>query len=146
MKLEKVISGGQTGADIGGLRGAVAAGISTGGIAPKGWKTEAGTNPNLAIYGLIESTSSDYNIRTRLNIRDADGTAIFGDITSPGSKLTLAYCKKSDKPYTVNPTVEQLVQFITTHRIKTLNVAGNRESKSPGIGAKVEYIVREACK
>jgi hypothetical protein len=38
--LERVISGGQTGADQGGLRAARACGIPTGGWAPRGWLTE----------------------------------------------------------------------------------------------------------
>jgi hypothetical protein len=40
--LELVISGGQTGADQGGLRATRACGIPTGGWAPRGWLTEAG--------------------------------------------------------------------------------------------------------
>jgi integrase len=40
--IEKVVTGGQAGADQGGLRAARAAGIATGGFAPKGWATEAG--------------------------------------------------------------------------------------------------------
>jgi hypothetical protein len=39
--LEKVVSGGQTGADQGGLRAARLAGIPTGGWAPKGWLVES---------------------------------------------------------------------------------------------------------
>jgi len=40
--LEMVISGGQTGADRGGLIAAKELGIPTGGTAPLGYKTEAG--------------------------------------------------------------------------------------------------------
>ena len=42
MKIFKIISGGQTGADKGGLIAAKKANIKTGGIAPKGFMTEAG--------------------------------------------------------------------------------------------------------
>src|SRR4051812_38794183 len=56
-----VISGGQTGADIGALRAAKALGIATGGYAPLGWRTETGERPSLGIdYGLVESDSADY--------------------------------------------------------------------------------------
>jgi hypothetical protein len=41
IRAEKVISGGQTGADQGGLRAAKAAGIPTGGWAPRGWLVES---------------------------------------------------------------------------------------------------------
>ncbi len=46
--LDRVISGGQTGADQAALRAARAAGIPTGGWAPLGWKTEEGPAPRLA--------------------------------------------------------------------------------------------------
>jgi hypothetical protein len=39
--IERVVTGGQTGADQGGLRAARAAGIATGGWAPQGWLTES---------------------------------------------------------------------------------------------------------
>jgi hypothetical protein len=52
--IERVISGGQTGADQGGLRAAQACGIPTGGWAPRGWLTEAGPAPWLADWGLVE--------------------------------------------------------------------------------------------
>lgn len=56
--LTKIISGGQTGADEGGLEGARLLGIPTGGTAPKGYRTENG--PNLTLrdtYGLVEHWS-----------------------------------------------------------------------------------------
>ncbi|MFZ8324119.1 YpsA SLOG family protein, partial [Staphylococcus aureus] len=42
MKLKKVISGGQTGADQAGLRAGKAAGLETGGMVPKGCLTDDG--------------------------------------------------------------------------------------------------------
>jgi len=45
--LERIITGGQIGADQGALRAARAAGIATGGWAPAGWETEAGPAPEL---------------------------------------------------------------------------------------------------
>lgn len=54
--IELVLSGGQTGADLGGLRAARACGIPTGGWAPRGWLTEVGW---LVEYGLdAQSLSS----------------------------------------------------------------------------------------
>src|SRR3954453_21838055 len=50
--LERVISGGQTGADLAGWRAARAAGIATGGWMPRGFWTEAGERPEFAeLYG-----------------------------------------------------------------------------------------------
>jgi hypothetical protein len=44
MKTKKVISGGQTGADLTGLEEAHKRGIPTGGTVPKGCRTESGSN------------------------------------------------------------------------------------------------------
>jgi hypothetical protein len=51
--IEKVMSGGQTGADHGGLRAARRCGIATGGWAPRGWLTEAGPAEWLAEWDLL---------------------------------------------------------------------------------------------
>ena len=52
---EKIISGGQTGADMGALLAARELGIPTGGVAPKGWLTENGPQEELLRnFGLIE--------------------------------------------------------------------------------------------
>ena len=58
MRLEKVICGGQTGADQARLRAARAAGIPTGGFAPNGRLTEDGPAPGLAEYGLTECSKA----------------------------------------------------------------------------------------
>lgn len=52
--IERVISGGQTGADQAALRAARACGIPTGGWAPRGWLTEDGPSLWLAEWGLVE--------------------------------------------------------------------------------------------
>ena len=132
--LEKVISGGQTGADQGGLEAARTVNIPTGGTAPKGYKTEGGPDPSLRDrYGLVEHPSDDYRARTETNVLEADGTVIFGDIFSAGSLLTRSLCRKHKKLWMENPTPEQLRRWIESHKIEVLNVAGNRESENPGI-------------
>ena len=130
--VEKIISGGQTGADQGGLIGAREANIPTGGMAPKGWKTETGPEPMLAGYGLIESTSANYQTRTKANIANSDGTAIFSlDVESTGTVLTILTCRQLSKPYIINPDWRQLRDWCEGLGIKVLNVAGNRASKDP---------------
>ena len=79
---EKVISGGQTRADQAGLIAAARFGIATGGWMPKGCRTLAGPNPELAArFGLREHPSEDYPPRTELNVLRSSGTLWFG----PGS-------------------------------------------------------------
>ena len=60
--LEKIISGGQTGADQGALDAAIKLGLDHGGWIPKGRKTEAG--PLSREYRLKEMPTGDYNRRT----------------------------------------------------------------------------------
>ena len=53
--LAKIISGGQTGADTGGLLAGKRLGIKTGGTAPPRFMTDAGTNYALHLsFGLVE--------------------------------------------------------------------------------------------
>lgn len=145
----KVISGGQTGADMGGLLAAKELGITTGGSAPKGWRTENG--PNVALrdkFGLIESSRSDYNTRTKQNVKDADVVLIFGDIKSAGSTLTNNIAISEKKPVFHIPFVypieiiyldrkfsdiSTLVVILHHLNVSVINIAGNRESVNPGI-------------
>jgi hypothetical protein len=130
--VEKVISGGQTGADRMGLDVAKELGIPTGGTAPKNYRTENGPDWSLQAYGLAESYSYDYEPRTYQNAQDSTGTVIFGDTNSAGSKLTVKACKFHKKPYKANPSVLELVDWIRESNITILNVAGNRGSKLSG--------------
>lgn len=143
---DMIIAGGQTGADMGGLLGAEACGIATGGIAPRGWLTERGPQPELGSrFGLVESKSDKYDIRTAENVGICNAVILIAaKFDSPGSKLTkkLALaCWRGcfDVPF---PRLESLNSAFFVPDIKTwlatirpgiLMIAGNRESKAPGI-------------
>lgn len=138
-KINKIISGGQTGADRAGLDAARAFGIKTDGYCPKNFMTEAGSDLSLKTFGLKQTASSNPSIRTKLNAVHSDGTVIFcksdtgktnaGD----GTIYTLKVLKDSGKPHIINPNAIDLTEWIVINKIKTLNVAGNRESKYPGV-------------
>jgi len=99
MTLKKIISGGQTGADQGGLEAGKELGLETGGQAPLGWKTERGPQEKLLqSFGLIQHWSSNYDKRTEANVLNSNGTVIFGNHSSAGSKLTARLCLKHHKP------------------------------------------------
>jgi len=141
--LAKVVSGGQTGSDQAGWRAAKAAGIPTGWWMPAGFRTEDGPRPEFAgLYGARETTSADYPGRTRANARDSDGTVWFGVADSPGARATLAACKVSRRPvFQVTDGITRpgdVADCLDEHGIRVLNVAGNRESTSPGTGARTE--------
>ncbi len=143
MKVDKIISGGQTGADRGGLEAGRTLGIRTGGTAPFNWYTENGPDPSLESFGLV--AKGDYKSRTRKNIEDSDATVVFAYLPgSPGTVLTLSLCEKVSKPCHVYKDEESLKVWLKKvynglptslfgNKTFTLNVAGNRESKAPGI-------------
>lgn len=144
--LKKIVSGGQTGADKGGLKAARLLDLNTGGWAPLGWRTELGSDPGLADFGLLEAPgNSSYHVRTAWNVRDSDGTLIFGDVRSAGSSLTLDNCLKQKRPFHLeawrpgdrSPDVTAFQAWLAKHDIEVLNVAGNRESRARGIEAAV---------
>lgn len=149
MGLTCVISGGQSGADQAALRAAKALGFKTGGYAPQEFMTEDGPKPFLGVqYGLTEWPSLDYAERTELNVLASDGTVVFGH-RSQGSNLTERLCKENGKPclwlkeYQAHNQQMKFRLWLIRNNIKTLNVAGNRESRSRGIGVSVEKFLLE---
>ena len=153
MSITRIISGGQTGADQAGLFAAEDLAIATGGWMPKDGLTETGSNlALLARFRMTEHSSSSYTARTLANILAADGTFICAPRLSPGSRQTYALAVAQNRPIFVLST-ERLhlgarqndIAFATwlrVHDIKTLNVAGNRESVSPGIFDRLrDYLV-----
>lgn len=137
--IKKIISGGQTGADRGGLDAAKELGIPTGGHIPKNFKTEKGPDPALAGYGLVETESENYEERTILNVTNSDGTVIFcnvdenGLIIGEGTMFTFYTAESLFRPVIVNPDEKNFLDWLKENDIHVLNVAGNRESISPGI-------------
>jgi len=144
--LSKVISGGQTGADQGGLIAAREFGIETGGVAPLHYLTSTGPCPLLMAFGL--TNVGTYETRTRDNVWRSGGTVVIThDHDSPGSKLTRAICVAEGKPFInidiksillgiedersskIFERAERLAEFVEQHQVSILNVAGNREIK-----------------
>lgn len=132
--LERIISGGQTGADRGGLEAGKHLGLATGGFVPRDCRTEIGKDTALLEFGCQETAASAYDVRTAMNVRMADATVIFSPVIhSSGTRATLACCQSQKKPYLVNPTREEFLIWLKVHKVVTLNVAGNRESVCNGI-------------
>lgn len=153
-RLGRVISGGQDGADLGGLEAAWDFNILTGGHCPKFYRTSSGPNLDLRDkFGLIETDATNYQKRTGLNAKNGDGTIRFAsDFSTAGEQLTLRFIKQYDKPYfDVNlPVLEfeyaelyqRIGQWIVDNRITTLNVAGNRDKdRRQGFHFKQTYII-----
>lgn len=132
----RVISGGQSGADIAALDWAITRRVDHGGWCPSGRRSEEG--PIAAHYLLSETPLSNYLQRTEWNVRDSDATVIFTltDALDGGSKRTAQFADKLHRPWLhFRPSVHPkfLAQFLVRHKVGTLNVAGKRESSAPGI-------------
>ena len=144
---EKIVSGGQTGADRAALDWAIERGIPHGGWCPKGRLAEHGRIDDR--YALQETASWSYLERTELNVRDSDGTVVFsiGRILRGGSKNTLEFAETHERPLIhvsrgddLAVATASLRSFVGKNRIRVLNVAGTRQSEEPEIST----FVREA--
>ena len=89
--INRIISGGQTGADRAGLDWAIEDGVAHGGWFPKDRRAEDG--PIDAKYQLRENPSSNYAQRTEWNVGDSDGRVFFsiGKSISGGSLETMEF-------------------------------------------------------
>ena len=146
--IQKIISGGQTGADQAALDAAIKLGVAHGGWISKGRRTENG--PLADKYGLIEMPDADYAARTEKNILESDGTLILshGRLTG-GSLLTLKLAKLHQRPCmhmdltdkVFSKAISEIHSWGMEKGIETLNVAGPRASKDPIIYESAFYVV-----
>ncbi|MCF8025325.1 MAG: putative molybdenum carrier protein [Desulfobacteraceae bacterium] len=140
MKIKKIVSGAQTGADRAALDFAIEYGIEHGGWVPEGRMAEDGPVPSH--YLVRELPGGDYVQRTEKNVEDSDGTLIVsrGELTG-GSLLTWQMAEKHAKPclhvnlgsVIVFDAAIDVYEWLTAHGIEVLNVAGPRASKDQGI-------------
>lgn len=135
----RIVSGGQTGVDRAALDVALEMGMECGGWCPAG--RLAGDGVIDARYPLTETPSADPAQRTEWNVRDSDATLVItGDGPSPGTELTREIAHRLGKPLHVcaaaSPAdVDAVRRWLRVHGVRALNVAGPRESESPGIYA-----------
>lgn len=138
----KIVSGGQTGADRGGLDAARELGMPFGGWAPKDWRAEDGAIPEVYRASMRTTSSRNYRDRTKRNVFDSDGTLLVSLRTAltGGSLETWSYCEHRRRPrlHVVLtdplPVINgNLLDWLGRNRIRVLNVAGPRESKEPGL-------------
>jgi hypothetical protein len=142
----KIISGGQTGVDRAALDVAIALGIPHGGWCPKGRLAEDGAiGPQ---YQLTETYTPDYASRTERNVLDCDATLMLcrGQPTG-GTELTWRLAQRHGKPLLVVDLLKPIDwpavrRWLAAHGAGTLNVAGPRESQSPGIGVQAAEFLR----
>jgi hypothetical protein len=137
LTIYKIISGGQSGVDRSALDFSLQYKIECGGWCPRGRLAEDGIIPEM--YPLIETKESEPIYRTMRNIESADGTLIiYRRKMDKGSRQTADYAKKVSAPYLIidlkkSFSAAKIKDWLIMNRIKILNIAGPRESNSPGI-------------
>ena len=139
--IERIVSGGQTGADRAALDVAIRLGYDCGGWVPRGRLDEAGIIPP-EYPNLIEADDARPETWTELNVRDSDATVIFshGPLCG-GSEYTQAKAGEQGKPslhidlaaMTIPAAVRRLRQWLARVQPRVLNVAGPRASDDPEI-------------
>lgn len=145
----EIRSGGQSGVDRAALDVAATSSLRSSGWCPRGgWAEDRRDPPGVrALYPqLVETPSSDPRQRTAWNVRDSDATLLItrAGVESPGTDFTRECAELIfSKPHYVadldSPRVEDLRAWLEALRARSggkrfvLNVAGPRESESPGI-------------
>jgi len=146
--IEKIISGGQTGADRAALDFALAHGIAHGGWCPRGGLAEDGVIDSR--HQLHETPAPDPVQRTEWNVRDSDATVIFSIASKlrGGSQSTAAFAAAQHRPWLHvsrerdgAAAANKLVMFIRAHAPKVLNTAGPRASEEAEIAGFTRYLL-----
>ncbi len=153
-----VISGGQSGVDRAALDVAMQLAIPTAGWCPRGRRAEDGVIPGE--YSLTETDSWNYAVRTERNVEDSDGTLVIVlNSVRGGTGLTVKLARQHNKPVHIvklldgcasacaekKPTrhVQTVVDWMATHKIRVLNVAGPRGSSDDRIYSLTSQFCRE---
>jgi hypothetical protein len=149
LRVQRIISGGQTGADRGALAAAIELGIEHGGFCPAGRRAEDGRIPEH--FRLVETESADYAVRTERNVLGADGTLLVTrGAPTGGSALTAALARRHDRALLhvdlarECDAVVMVREWLAARGIGCLNVAGPRESNCPGIAQDVRALLVSA--
>lgn len=159
--IRKIISGGQTGVDQAAVDAAMKRGVSYGGWCPQGRINENGKIDVkyvrfIEVDGEFSSDKENYDTRTIRNIQDSDGTLIIVPAwplpaqIKDGTLLTIAAVETNKKPHLViklsedrSVNIREIAYWAKENNIKILNVAGPRESNSPGIYELSEKLIED---
>jgi hypothetical protein len=151
MALERIVSSGQTGAARAALEWAKERGTLHGGWCSRGRLAEDGPIP--PEYKMTECPTTDYHCRTKWNVKDSDGVAIFTirQTLSPVLERTVEFALGLRKPWlhlsaggNGKEAAAMLRRFMKEHRIQILNVVGSKRSDEPDVGSFVKSTLTTA--
>ncbi|UCE85389.1 MAG: putative molybdenum carrier protein [Deltaproteobacteria bacterium] len=132
-----IVSGGQTGVDRAALDVALELGVRCAGFCPRGRWAEDG--PIDARYPLRETASAEPAERTRRNAQDTDATLVLcRGAPAGGTAVAIEAAEAAGHPVLIldlgrAPEADAAGAWLRTRGVRTLNVAGPRESEAPGI-------------
>ncbi|MDF1678055.1 MAG: putative molybdenum carrier protein [Legionellaceae bacterium] len=110
-----------------------------------GYKIARSVIITLERFAFRQANTSDPDERTKLNIRDSDGTLIIvptlplPDTIRDGTLLTIEEAKRTGKPHLIialnerEAAVDTIRSWVDENNIHTLNIGGPRESNSPSV-------------
>jgi hypothetical protein len=152
MQITKIVSGGQTGAERGGLNAAIRCGLPYGGWVPKGRRSEDGRVP-AAYTDVRETESAAYMARTEANVVDSDATLVLTcGLPVSGNMRICAFAQKHARPCLVvnladdrKTATDRIVDWLTSLPLQkgSLNVDGARESKVPGMQSVAQSVLTD---
>ena len=147
VRIERIVSGGQTGVDRAALDVAIAREIPHGGWCPLGRIAEDGPIPSC--YQLEEHSSPKYADRTKRNVIDSDATLVlYSSKLEGGTFKTYRYAECIAKPclkirLTHPGRIERVHEWLEKSNVRILNIAGPRASKEPEIyQCAFDYLMR----
>lgn len=130
--IEKVITGGRSGAQQEAWAAARRAGVATGGYMPRGFATEDGPRPRLGmLYGAIEFPL-DEPTRLRANLRRADALLWLGDPLAEEGQTAIGACRELGKPFLAaepgwTPPAE-VVAWLIVFEVRTLTIGAGPDA------------------
>ncbi len=140
-----IVSGGQSGVDRAALDVALELGLRCGGWCPAERVAEDGRIDQR--YPLRSTPSADPAQRTEWNVRDSDATLIISAVPlTGGTALTRRCAVRLHRPLRVVDLHQpfdagEIRAWLHDQRVRTLNVAGPRESKEPGAYSRAREIL-----
>ncbi|MFT3714642.1 MAG: putative molybdenum carrier protein [Gordonia sp. (in: high G+C Gram-positive bacteria)] len=155
IRIARIVSGGQTGADRAALDAAIDAGLPYGGWCPLGgWAEDYPVAPGvIADYPhLREAAERRPEVRTRLNVRDSHATLVVRTDTgslSAGTDLTVQFAADLRRPVLVSrgDDPDEVVSWLDGLPAElTLNVAGPRESEAAGTYEACRTLLRDVLR
>ena len=146
--LDKIISGGQTGAERAALDAAIDLEIPYSGCVPKGRKTDDGILPDQ--YKLTETPGKSNSNYTERNVIDSDGILIFSHGKLRGGSVWPIKLANRHKRQYLHIDLDQtpafnaatvILDWIMKNSIRNLNITGPRASKDPSIYEHTKKII-----